>query len=136
MKISPSKKGIPSYPVLMKAIGLAAAAVSLVSCDKAERKRQLGGLIENQQVTRQNETETSLPGAPLPPSVPQENARHARSVTTLPGAPLPPSEPERPPQATAGEVPPERTDALSPEEEPLQLGGDVPYVPENNEDDE
>ncbi len=113
MKISPSKKGIPSYPVLMKAIGLAAAAVSLVSCDKAERKRQLGGLVENPQVPVQNERETTLPGAPLPPS-----------------------EPERPPQATAGEVPPERTDALSPEEEPLQLGGDVPYVPENNEDDE
>lgn len=113
MKISPSKKGIPSYPVLMKAIGLAAAAASLMSCDKAERKRQLGGLVENQQVTSQNQ-----------------------SVTTLPGAPLPPSEPERPPQATAGEIAPERTDALCPEEEPLQLGGDVPYVPENNEDDE
>lgn len=113
MKISPSKKGIPSYPVLMKTLGLAAVAASLVSCDKAERKRQLGGLIENQQVTRQNETETSLPGEP--PAL---------------------SEPERLPQATAGEIPPERTDALSPEEEPLQLGGDVPYVPENNEDDE
>lgn len=135
MKISPSKKGFPSYPVLMKTLGLAAAAASLVSCDKAERKRQLGGLVENPQVPVQNRPVTRLPGAPLPPSVPQENARHARSVTTLPGEPPAPSEPERPPQATAGEVPPERTDALSPEEEPLQLGGDVPYVPENNEDD-
>lgn len=112
MKISPSKKGTPSYPVLMKTLGLAAAAVTLVSCDKAERKRQLGGLVENPQVPVQNQP-----------------------VTTLPGEPLPPSEPECPPQATAGEIAPERTDALSPEEEPLQLGGDVPYVPENNEDD-
>ena len=96
----------------MKTLGLAAVAASLVSCDKAERKRQLGGLVENPQVPVQNQP-----------------------VTRLPGAPLPPSEPERLPQATAGEIPPERTDALSPEEEPLQLGGDVPYVPENNEDD-
>lgn len=136
MKISPSKKGFPSYPVLIKTLGLAAAAASLVSCDKAERKRQLGGLIENPQVPVQNERETSLPGEPLPPSPASGASQAHRAVTTLPGAPLPPSEPERPPQATAGEIPPERTDALSPEEEPLQLGGDVPYVPENNEDDE
>ena len=97
----------------MKAIGLAAAAASLVSCDKAERKQRTGGLVENPQVPVQNQP-----------------------VTRLSGAQPTPSEPERPPQATAGEVPPERTDALSPEEEPLQLGGDVPYVPENNEDDE
>ncbi len=108
MKISPSKKGIPSYPVLMKTLGLAATAASLVSCEQ-----RTGGLVENPQVPAQNQ-----------------------SVTTLPGEPLPPSEPERPPQATAGEIAPERTDALCPEEEPLQLGGDVPYVPENNEDDE
>ena len=132
MKISPSKKGIPTYPVLMKTLGLAAAAVSLVSCDKAERKRQLGGLVENQQVTSQQSQRTGgvvlLEEEPLQlggdvPYVPEDN-----ETQTLPELPsLPESEDLREPQCTLGVVAPAPTD-----EHTIQQGDDGSNVPEES----